>query len=73
MLGNAEHRYGVEIFPGECEMRGLKVTSTDVADMLLHGDGGRGGLPGEGDAMMETAAGYVDGMRMTFFEITKMM
>ena len=72
VLGNAEHRYGVEIFPGECEMRGLKVTSTDVADMMLH-DGGRGLPPGGGDSMMETAAGYVDGMRMTFFEITKMM
>ena len=72
MLGNAEHRYGVEIFPGECEMRGLKVTSTDVADMMLH-DGGRGLPPGGGDSMMETAAGYVDGMRMTFFEIKKMM
>jgi hypothetical protein len=40
--------------------------------MMLH-DGGRGLPPGGGDSMMETAAGYVDGMRMTFFEITKMM
>jgi hypothetical protein len=70
VCANAEHRYGVDIFPGECERRGLKVTSTDAADMLW--DGG-GGLPGGRDAMMETAAGYVNGMRMTFFEITKMI
>jgi hypothetical protein len=63
VCANAEHRFGVEIFAKECEERGLVVSSTDVADMH------DGDLMG-GDAM-ETAAGYVDCMRMTFFEITK--
>ncbi len=60
----------MDILPGEWERRGLKVTSADAADMLW--DGG-GGLPGGWDAMMETAAGYVNRMRMTLFEITKMI
>ena len=63
VCANAEHRFGVEIFAKECEERGLVVSSTDVADMY------NGDLMG-GDAM-ETAAGYVHCMRMTFFEITK--
>ncbi|KAL3800055.1 hypothetical protein ACHAW5_003703 [Stephanodiscus triporus] len=63
VCANAEHRFGVEIFESECEKRGLAVTSTDVAEMY-----DRGLLEGD---LMETAAGYVDGMRMTFFEITK--
>ena len=63
VCANAEHRYGVEIFESECIQRGLAVTTTDVAEMydvqlLTSGD-------------METAAGYIDGMRLTFYEITK--
>jgi hypothetical protein len=61
VCATAEHRYGVEIFASECEVRGLAVTSTDLAEMY---DGGLGDLMG-------TPAGHVDGMRMTFFEITK--
>ena len=63
VCATAEHRYGVEIFASECEGRGLAVTSTDVAEMY------DGGLL-EGD-LMGTPAGHVDGMPMTFFEITK--
>lgn len=63
VCANAEHRYGVEIFAEECEERGLAVVTTDVAEMydgeLLKSDD------------MDTAAGYIDGMRLTFFEITK--
>ena len=63
VCANAEHRYGVEYFASECEERGLLVTSTDVATMcngkLLSGK------------IMETAAGYIEGMRMTFFKVTK--
>ena len=63
VCANAEHRYGVEIFASECEQRGLAVTTTDVAEMY------DGQLLTSGD--METAAGYIDGMRLTFYEITK--
>lgn len=63
VCANAEHRHGVEYFARECEERGLLVTSTDVATMyngeLLSGK------------IMETAAGYVVGMRMTFFKVSK--
>jgi len=62
VCANAEHRFGVDIFAGECERRGLAVTTTDVADMY------DGKLLSED---MDTAAGYIDGMMLTFFEITK--
>ena len=63
VCANAEHRYGVEYFARECEERGMLVSSTDVATMyngeLLSGN------------IMETAAGYIEGMQMTFFKVTK--
>jgi predicted nicotinamide N-methyase len=63
VCANAEHRYGVEYFARECDERGMLVSSTDVATMyngeLLSG------------TIMETAAGYIEGMRMTFFKVTK--
>lgn len=62
VCANAEHRFGVDIFASECERRGLAVTTTDVADMY------DGKLLSED---MDTAAGYIDGMMLTFFEITK--
>jgi hypothetical protein len=63
VCANAEHRYGVDIFANECEERGLAVVSTDVAEMY------------DGELLrseeMDTAAGYIEGMRLTFFEISK--
>ena len=62
VCANAEHRFGVEIFESECEQRGLAVATADVAEMY----------DGELLSMdMETAAGFIDSMRLTFFEITK--
>ena len=63
MCATAEHRFGVEDFAGEWERRGLGVTMRDAAETC---DGKL--LGGEG---LRTAAGYVDGMELTFFEINK--
>ncbi len=63
VCATAEHRFGVEIFESECEQRGLAVATADVAEMY------------DGELLrsmdMETAAGFIDGMRLTFFDITK--
>jgi len=64
VCATAEHRFGVEIFASECEERGLEVVASNVAEMY---DGGL--LFGE--QQMQTAAGYVDGMELTFFTINK--
>mmetsp|Transcript_37230 Transcript_37230/g.77989 ORF Transcript_37230/g.77989 Transcript_37230/m.77989 type:complete len:475 (-) Transcript_37230:135-1559(-) len=70
VCATAEHRFGVEIFEGECEKRGLHVTSRNVADMMCNGDDdGEGCLLSKEE--MQTAAGYVEGMELTFFEIKK--
>jgi len=63
VCANSKHRFGVEIFASECEARGLDVTSTNVSDMY----------EGEllSDLQLHTAAGYIEGMTLTFFEITK--
>mmetsp|Transcript_32894 Transcript_32894/g.69211 ORF Transcript_32894/g.69211 Transcript_32894/m.69211 type:complete len:484 (-) Transcript_32894:71-1522(-) len=63
VCANAEHRFGVEIFANECEQRGLEVAATDVAEMY------DGELLSE--KIMHSAAGYVDGMELTFFRIEK--
>ena len=62
VCANAEHRFGVDIFASECEKRDLAVISRDVTEMY------DGELLSED---MNTAAGYIDGMMLTFFEITK--
>ena len=62
VCANAEHRFGVDIFANECEKRHLAVISKDVAEMY------DGELLSED---MNTAAGYIDGMMLTFFEIKK--
>lgn len=63
VCANSEHRFGVEIFASECEARGLDVTTTNVSDMyneeLLS------------DLQLCTAAGYIEVMLLTLFEITK--
>ena len=61
VCATAEHRYGVDIFGSECEKRGLVVSTRNAADMYNEED----------RVMMETAAGYVDGMKLIFFEIAK--
>ena len=62
VCANSEHRFGVDIFSSECKKRDLSVISKDVTEMydgeLLSKD-------------MNTAAGYIDGMMLTFFEIKK--
>lgn len=67
VCATAAYRFGVEIFASECEERGLKVIAekSNVADEL--DDGERLSL----ERMMQTAAGYVDGMELTFFRISK--
>jgi len=67
---NAKHRFGVDIFEHECELVGLKVEITDVAELC------------DGKLLPQTAAsidpcgirqtsGFVDGMSLTMFRITK--
>ena len=66
VCANSEHRYGVEIFASECEKRGLHVVTMDVKEMY------NGELLFDDDnSLLDTAAGYIDGMLLTFFEITK--
>ena len=64
VCANSEHRFGVDIFSSECEKRDLAVISKDVAEMY------DGELLSED---MNTAAGYIDGMMLTFFEIKKVI
>jgi len=66
VCATAEHRFGVEIFASECDARGLQVTMRNVAEMC-NGEL----LLEEEQQMMQTAAGYVEGMELTFFEIIK--
>ena len=63
VCANSEHRFGVEIFASECEARGLDVNATNVSDMY------NGELLS--DLQLHTAAGYIEGMTLTFFEVTK--
>jgi len=65
VCATAQHRYGVEIFGNECKERGLDVTARNVAE--IYENHGEGMLLEE----MQTAAGYVEGMELTFFEIHK--
>lgn len=62
VCANEKHRFGVGMFAGECESLNLHVKSTDVKEMY------DGGLLTE---CMNTAAGFVDGMTLTFFEVYK--
>jgi predicted nicotinamide N-methyase len=62
VCANEKHRFGVDMFAGECQSLNLEVKSTDVKEMY------DGGLVTE---CMNTAAGFVDGMTMTFFEVYK--
>ncbi len=62
VCADSEHRFGVEIFPSECESIGLDVKTTKVAELY------------DGELLlecMESACGYVDGMELTFFEVKK--
>jgi len=67
VCANAEHRFGVDIFANECQERGLKVIAetSNVEEMLGSGEH----LYFE--RMMQSAAGYVDSMKLTFFRINK--
>jgi predicted nicotinamide N-methyase len=57
-LASTAHRFGVEIFQSECEKWGLRVQITTV-------------MPeGNPDAYLATS-GYVDGMEINLYEITK--
>ena len=62
VCANEKHRFGVGKFAGECEARKLRVSSTNVKDMC------DGGLLTE---CMESAAGWENGMSLTFFEVSK--
>ena len=62
VCANEKHRFGVGKFAGECEALKLRVISTNVIDMC------------NGDLLtdcMETAAGWENGMTLTFFEVSK--
>ncbi|KAL3776582.1 hypothetical protein HJC23_008054 [Cyclotella cryptica] len=59
---NEKHRFGVGIFSCECEKLDLKVKQSNVREMY------DGNLLSEG---MNSAAGFVDDMNLTFFEVAK--
>ena len=60
VCADSEHRFGIEIFQEECERVGLKVTTTNVADMSE-------------ELLLDchSTSGYVDDMNLTFYEIQK--
>ncbi|KAL7547093.1 hypothetical protein ACHAWF_010408 [Thalassiosira exigua] len=59
---NSQHRFGVEVFADECKRWNLGVALSSVGDMY------GGALLSEG---MKSASGYVEGMDMTLFVVTK--
>ena len=60
VCADSEHRFGIEIFQEECERVGLKVMTTNVADMS------KDFLSG-----CQSTSGYCDGMNLTFYQIKK--
>jgi len=67
---NAEHRFGVDIFEDECKRVGLEVTTTNIADIcngkLLPKD-----KDSEDPCGIRQTSGFVDGMSLTMFRVTK--
>ena len=68
--GSAKHRFGVDRFHDECLRVGLEVEISNVSDMYdgalvssSQGEDGRRGI--------EQCSGYVDGMTLSFFHVTK--
>ena len=64
ICANEKHRFGVGKFAGECELLNLSVTPTNVKDLY------NGELITE---CMESTAGWISEMTLTFFEISKLM
>lgn len=65
VCANAEHRFGVDCFEGECRRVGLNVVSVED---LEHAYGGKLLACTTG---LEQTAGYVEGMRLTMFVLEK--
>ena len=67
---DAQHRFGVDRFRDECFRVGLAVETLNVSDMydgaLISSSQGEGGKRG-----IEQCSGYVDGMTLTFFHVSK--
>jgi hypothetical protein len=62
ICANEKHRFGVGTFARECEKVNLKAKQANVKEMY------------DGNLLtqsMESAAGFVDGMNLTFFEVVK--
>ena len=67
---DAQHRFGVDRFRDECLRVGLAVETSNVSEMydgaLISSSQGEGGKQG-----IEQCSGYVEGMTLTFFHVTK--
>ena len=67
---DAQHRFGVDRFRDECLRVGLAVETSIVSDMydgkLISSSQGENGKRG-----IEQCSGYVDGMTLTFFHVSK--
>ena len=67
---DAQHRFGVDRFRDESLRVGLAVETSNVSDMydgaLIFSSQGEGGKQG-----IEQCSGYVEGMTLTFFHVTK--
>lgn len=68
--GSAKHRFGVDRFKDECLRVGLEVEISNISDIYdgalvssSQGEDGRRGI--------EQCSGYVDGMTLSFFHVTK--
>lgn len=64
VCADAEHRFGVNVLERECLRVGCSVTTQRVADMYQ-------GRLLDCETMLHLTAGYVDGMKLTMFEIRK--
>ncbi|KAL7484475.1 hypothetical protein ACHAW6_010117 [Cyclotella cf. meneghiniana] len=62
ICANEKHRFGVGMFASECEKVNLTATQANVREMY------HGNLLTES---MDSAAGFVDDMTLTFFEVAK--
>jgi predicted nicotinamide N-methyase len=67
---DAKHRFGVDRFSDECLRVGLEVTVSNVSEMydgsLVSSSQGEDGKRG-----IEQCSGYVDGMTLSFFHVSK--
>ena len=70
VLGDAKHRFGVDIFERECHRNGLDVRATNVADMC----GGKllpKSIESDDPCGLRKTSGFVEGMTLTMFRVKK--